>query len=246
PEAMALAVRRGLRVRDIRKPPAREELHFFSGKIERVRAFRVAILGTDSAIGKRTTAWVLVDALQDAGFAAALAGTGQTAWLQGADGSIVLDSLVNDFVSGEIEHLVWDIGERLDPDVIVLEGQGSLMNPAYPGGFELLAAGRPHAVVLQHAPARAEYDGFPGYALHPLPEQIRAVELISGRPVVAITVNHEGLHPDDVPAACAAISAETGLPAHDVLLEGAAPLVRSLAPALASAGFPRADRRIAS
>ena len=42
------------------------------------------------------------------------------------------------------------------------------MNPAYPGGFEILAAGRPDVVVLQHAPARAEYDGFPGHAMHPL------------------------------------------------------------------------------
>ena len=43
-------------------------------------------------------------------------------------------------------------GRRRRPDVIVIEGQGSLMNPAYPGGFEILAAGRPDAVVLQHAP----------------------------------------------------------------------------------------------
>ena len=49
------------------------------------------------------------------------------------------------------------------------------MNPAYPGGFEILAAGRPDYVVLQHAPKRVEYDGFPGYPLHPLPEQIRAI-----------------------------------------------------------------------
>ena len=28
------------------------------------------------------------------------------------------------------------------PDIIVIEGQGSLLNPAYPGGFEILAAGR--------------------------------------------------------------------------------------------------------
>lgn len=241
-EAMAIAQRNGVRIRDIRKPPPRSLLHFFSGKIEEVRSFRVAILGTDSAIGKRTTAWELVDGLRGAGVTAALAGTGQTAWLQGADGSIVLDSLVNDFVSGEIEHLVWDLWDRHHPDVIVLEGQGSLMNPAYPGGFELLAAGRPHAVVLQHAPARAEYDGFPGYALHPLPEQIRAIELISGRPVVAITVNHEGMDPEDVPAACAAIRAETGLPAHDVLLEGAGALVESLAPALATAGLAPGTR----
>jgi uncharacterized NAD-dependent epimerase/dehydratase family protein len=104
------------------------------------------------------------------------------------------------------------------------------MNPAYPGGFEILAAGRPHAVILQHAPARPEYDGFPGFPLHPLPDQIRAVELIGGKPVVAVTVNHENLEPSEVPAACRAITEETGLPAFDVLLDGAAPLADVIAP----------------
>ncbi|GJM44375.1 MAG: hypothetical protein DHS20C21_12170 [Gemmatimonadota bacterium] len=231
-EIAAAAEEMGVRIRDIRKPPPRSELHFFSGKIEEVQSTRIALLGTDSAVGKRTTAWVLVDGLEKRGVSAVMAGTGQTAWLQGAAYSFILDSTVNDFVSGEIEHMVWSAWNDLKPDVIVLEGQGSLMNPAYPGGFELLAAGRPSFVILQHAPARQEYDGFPGFPMHPLPEQIRAIEMISGRPVVAITVNHEGLRPEDVPAVCAGIRKETGLPAHDVLLEGAGPLVESLAPHL--------------
>jgi len=237
PAMAALAAANGVIIRDIRKPPPRETLHFFTGRIESVGSLRIALLGTDSAVGKRTTAWVLVEALNEAGWSAELAGTGQTAWLQGAEYCIVLDSLVNDFVTGEIEHMVCTAWDERHPDVIVLEGQGSLLNPAYPGGFELLAAGRPHAVVLQHAPARREYDGFPGYPLHPLPEQIRAVELISGRPVIGVTVNHEGLAAAEVPAACRAIHEETGLPAHDVLLEGGAPLLRSLLPRLREAGL---------
>jgi uncharacterized NAD-dependent epimerase/dehydratase family protein len=243
PELAALARTHGVAIRDIRRPPPRSELHFFSGKIEQVDSLRIAVLGTDSAVGKRTTAWLLVDALNERQRPAALAGTGQTAWLQGADHSIVLDSLVNDFVTGEIEHMVWTIWHGSHPDVIVLEGQGSLLNPAYPGGFELLAAGRPHAVVLQHAPMRREYDGFPGYPLHPLERQIRAIELVSERPVVAITLNHEGMSPGDVPAACAAIRRETGLPVHDVLLEGGGPLVDSLAPLLERSGRPLAPQR---
>ncbi|HZL98810.1 MAG TPA: DUF1611 domain-containing protein [Planctomycetota bacterium] len=228
----AAAKAKGIVLRDVRKPPPRSALHFFSGKIERVGALKVAVLGTDSAIGKRTTAWRLVEALDAAGISAAMVGTGQTAWMQGVPHGIVLDSLINDFVSGEIEHAVCEAWEDGHPRVIVLEGQGSLMNPAYPGGFELLAAGRPEVVVMQHAPARKEYDGFPGYPLHPLEQQIAAVELLSGRKVVAVTVNHEGLTPEQVPAACAEITRTTGLPACDVLLQGAALVVEALRPHL--------------
>jgi uncharacterized NAD-dependent epimerase/dehydratase family protein len=228
-----LAASCGVAIRDVRKTPPRSALHFWSGKIEEVEAIRIAVLGTDSAVGKRTTAWLLVDALREAGYTAELVGTGQTAWMQGARFSLILDSLVNDFVSGEIEHAVWSAWRDGGASVVVIEGQGSLMNPAYPGGFEILAAGRPHLVVLQHAPTRREYDGFPGYPLHPLPVQIEALELVSGRPVAAVTVNHEGLTPEEVPSACAAIREEVGLPAFDVLLDGAAALVEALAPRLA-------------
>lgn len=220
-EISDLAAKNGVRIRDVRKTPPRGQLHFFSGKIEEVTALKVALLGTDSAVGKRTTAWKLVQALDHAGVFAQLVGTGQTSWMQGARYCIILDSLINDFVSGEIEHAVWTAWHEAKAEVIVIEGQGSLMNPAYPGGFEILAAGRPDAVVLQHAPARKDYDGFPGYAIQPLAKQIQAIELLSGKPVVAVTINHEGIEPDEIAEVCRSIHKETGLPAFDVLTQGA-------------------------
>jgi uncharacterized NAD-dependent epimerase/dehydratase family protein len=155
-------------------------------------------------------------------------GTGQTAWMQGAKYAMIMDSCINDFVSGEIEHAVVSAWKNEKPDVIVIEGQGSLMNPAYPGGFEILAAGRPDFVILQHAPKRLEYDGFPGYKLHPLDEQIRAIKAISGKDVIAITLNHEGMDRKEIPAACKAVKKETGLPCYDVLEHGADKLVKIL------------------
>ena len=219
-------------IRDIRKPPERRQLHFFTGKIEQVEALKIAVLGTDSAVGKRTTAWLIVQAFEHLGFRAEMIGTGQTAWMQGANYSMIMDSLVNDFVSGEIEHAVWSAWNEKHPDVIVIEGQGSLMNPAYPGGFELLAAGRPDIIVLQHPPARKEYDGFPGYPIQPLPQQIQAIELLSEKPVVAITVNHEGISEDQLPVVCKTIEMVTGLPAFDVLQDQAERLLQVLLPYL--------------
>jgi uncharacterized NAD-dependent epimerase/dehydratase family protein len=148
--------------------------------------------------------------------------------MQGAKYSMIMDSCINDFVSGEIEHAVYEAWKNESPDIILIEGQGSLMNPAYPGGFEILAAGRPDFVILQHAPLRLEYDGFPGYPLHSLPEQINAIEIISGKKVIAVTVNHELMAKDDILPTCARITEETGLPAYDVLEFGAAELVQLL------------------
>ncbi|WP_430934171.1 DUF1611 domain-containing protein [Saccharicrinis sp. 156] len=224
-ELMALAKKNNCRVRDVRKTPDRDELHFFTGKIEEVDCLKIAILGTDSAIGKRTTAWIIVHAFRNAGLKAEMVGTGQTAWMQGAKYSMIMDSCINDFVSGEIEHATYEAWKNESPDLIVIEGQGSLMNPAYPGGFEILAAGRPDFVILQHAPKRLEYDGFPGYKLHSLKEQINAIETISSKKVIAITVNHEWMGKEEILPACQKISKEIGLPAFDVLKFGAEELV---------------------
>lgn len=227
-EMITIAGVSGAIIRDVRKPPPRSELHFFSGKIETVRTLKIAVLGTDSAIGKRTTAWLIVHGLQKAGLIATLVGTGQTAWMQGARHGVIMDSLVNDFVSGEIEHAVWSAWETEHPDTIVIEGQGSLMNPAYPGGFEILAAGRPDVIVLQHAPARLEYDGFPGYPIQPLAQQIQVIELLSGKPVVAVTVNHEDIPGEQIPFVCDGIRKAIGRPTFDVLRDGPDELVALL------------------
>jgi len=227
-ELTRLATENNCRIRDVRKTPDRDKLHFFTGEIEKVDCLKLAVLGTDSALGKRTTAWLLVHGFRDAGLKAEMIGTGQTAWMQGAKYSMVMDSCINDFVSGEIEHAVVSAYKNEKPDVLVIEGQGSLMNPAYPGGFEILAAGRPDYIILQHAPTRTEYDGFPGYKLHSLPEQIHAIEVISDKKVIAITINHENMAEDEILEACKQVTLETKLPAFDVLKYGPEELIELL------------------
>ena len=221
-----LAKKYKIKIRDIRKPPPLKDLHFFSGKIEQVKSLKIAILGTDSAVGKRTTAWILLDALRNCGYATELIGTGQTSWMQGVKYGTIFDSLINDFVSGEIEHAVWSAWVGKQPEVILIEGQGSLMNPAYPGGFEILAAGRPDLIIVQHPPARKEYDGFPGYKLHPLEKQIQVIELLSSKPVIAVTINHERINIKQIKAVCDEIAKKTKLPTFDVLINGAIDLVK--------------------
>lgn len=228
PEFARLAKKRGVQIRDIRKTPPRHELHSYTGRIKEVESFRIAMLGTDSSIGKRTIAWKFVEAFRKRGIATELIGTGQTAWLQGARYGVRMDALINDFVAGEIEHAILEAWDNERPQVMVIEGQGSLMNPLYPGGFEILAASQPQVIIMQHAPRRKDYDGIPGTPVHPLETQIRAVELISEKPVVAITINHEGMRPDEIDEQCERIAQETGLLALDGLTHDLTPIVEML------------------
>ena len=216
----ALAQQHGVQIRDIRKPPERKDLHFFTGKIQEVEAIRIVVLGTDSAVGKRTTAWQVTHALNAAGIKAEMIGTGQTAWMQGAKYGVRLDALVNDFVSGEIEHAIWQCWQDERPQMMLLEGQGSLMHPAYPGGFELLAAGRPHAVILQTAPQRTTYDGFPDFPMAPLVREIQVIELLSDRPVIALTLNHENMNEAEIEATAQQYERDYGILCCDVLKHG--------------------------
>lgn len=218
PEMIAAARKSGAAIRDVRKTPPRNELHGFTGRIKEVESFRIALLGTDSSVGKRTAAWKLADAFEERNIRTAFIGTGQTAWLQGARYGVIMDALINDFVAGEIEHEILRAWDEERPQVMVIEGQGSLMNPIFPGGFEILSAGQPHAVVMQHAPRRIDYDGLENTPIHPLQTQIHAVELLSGKPVAAITVNHEGMARDEIDGECERLSIETGLPARDPLV----------------------------
>ncbi len=227
PDMVKLAEEHNVKLRDVRKT-ALETRHFFSGNIEKVKAFKIAVLGTDSSVGKRTTAQLIVKGFNNAGMRSVMIGTGQTAWMQGAKYYSILDSTINDFVAGGIENAVYSAWKDLKPEVIVVEGQGSLMNPAYPGGFEILAAARPDVIVLQHAPARKEYDGFPGYPLHPLKKQIKALELLSGKKVVAITINHELLSDKKLNKKINMIRKKTELFTTDVLLDGTDELIKEL------------------
>jgi uncharacterized NAD-dependent epimerase/dehydratase family protein len=227
-ELAGLAASRGVRIRDVRRPPVAEELHFFTGKIAEVRSPRVAVLGTDSAVGKRTTTLLTERALNAVDIKAVMIGTGQTAWLQGVRHGLCLDALPTDFVTGELEHAVHRAFCEERPDVILVEGQGSLFHPAFASGIAIIAATRPEALVLQHAPARSAYAGFPQYPIVDLGRQIQTLELLAGAPVLAITVNHEGIATRDMPAVLRDLEARHERPAIAPLGDGLPRLVETI------------------
>jgi uncharacterized NAD-dependent epimerase/dehydratase family protein len=229
PALAALAARRGVEIIDVRKPRPRGELRFWSGEIRSVRAPRIAVLGTDCALGKRTTCQVAAAACRAAGLRAEIVYTGQTGWLQGLEHGFILDSTVNDFVSGELERAIVECDRALSPDVIFLEGQSALRNPSGPCGAELLVSGEARGVLLQHAPARRWFDGCEQLDLQ-IPSLRSEIELIGyyGARVLAVTLNHSGLDAAQREEARQRTAREADLPAVYPLEEAGdlVPLVR--------------------
>jgi uncharacterized NAD-dependent epimerase/dehydratase family protein len=225
PELAALARKHGVPIIDIRKPKPRRELHFWTGAITKVRAPRIAVLGTDCALGKRTTCQVIAAACRDEGIKAEIVATGQTGWLQGIDHGFVLDATPNDFVSGELEHAIVRLDRDRAPDVILLEGQSALRNPSGPCGAELLLSGQARGVVLQHAPARTYFDDLDelGFAIPPLEQEIELIRLYGAR-VLAIALNHSGLSSAALDVERRKLEKQTGLPVVAPLIDGGARL----------------------
>lgn len=225
----AAAAESGARILDLRRPKPRSELRFWSGAIREVDAPRLAVLGTDCALGKRTTSQVVVAACRAAGMRAEMVYTGQTGWLQGGKHGFILDSTVNDFVSGELERAVLACDRAERPDVIVLEGQSALRNPSGPCGSELLVSAEARGVILQHAPARQFFEDQEdlGNRIPSLASELELIRLYGAR-VLAIAINHEHLPEGEREAARRRIEEETGVPAIFPLSEGdrLQPLVR--------------------
>lgn len=226
PDFQQVAAAKGIKLVDIRKPRAREALQFWTGAIYTVKSPIVAVLGTDCALGKRTTTRWIMEALRAKGKSAEMIYTGQTGWLQGSPYGFVFDSTVNDFIGGELEKAVVNCAREANPDYILLEGQSSLRNPSGPCGSEYLLSANAKAVVLQHAPGREHFEGSE-VAIGSIQKDIDLIRLY-GSEVIAITLNGEELTPEELIAAQEALRKETGLPVVRPLEEGVGEVVTAL------------------
>lgn len=216
-EFVAASLLAGVTITDVRRPKAKKDLHLFSGRIFDVTCPRIAILGTDGAIGKRTTATLLVQALNDRGIRAVMVGTGQTTLIQGGKYGVALDALVPQFCSGEVEAQVVAAFEGEDPDVIVVEGQGALSHPAYVSSAQIVRGSRPTGVILQHAPKRKVLGDFPMMPVPSAASELRLIEAFADTSVIGMTINHEQMSDDEVSAAIDRYEHEFGLPVTDPL-----------------------------
>ncbi|MBS3941599.1 MAG: DUF1611 domain-containing protein [Actinobacteria bacterium] len=239
PEFVAASLEHDVPITDIRRPRAKKDLRTFSGRVLQVTCPRIAVLGTDCAIGKRTTATVLTRALNDSGLHAVMVGTGQTGLMQGARYGVALDAVPAQFGAGELEAVVVDAFEREHPDVIVVEGQGSLSHPAYSSSAFVLRGSQPDGVILQHAPARPHRSDFPMFEMPTPQREIHLIEAFADTRVIGLTINHENMTDAEVSAAITLYEASLSIPATDALTRSPQRLVEMVLQA-----FPRLERKL--
>ena len=227
-EFMQKAEEYNVKIYDIRKPPAKKDLHLFSGRILKVNIPIVAILGTDSAVGKRTTSVLLAKALKREGLNVAFVATGQTGLIQGAKYGISIDAIVEEFMTGEMENAVMMAYDTEHPDIIIVEGQGALSHPAYLSTCAIIRGARPRAIIVQHPPKRVNLGDFPYMLMPTLESEIELLEVFSKSKVIAITLNHEDMTNREVKETITEYEERFQLPTTDTLKYGCEKLVKRI------------------
>ncbi len=216
PELSALAREHGTRILDVRRPP--EDIPIGANRARSMALKRVLVAGVDCNVGKMVAAFELTRALRERGRDAAFVATGQTGILLAGAG-IAVDRVVSDFVPGAVEMM---LEEHQGREVAIIEGQGSLIEPAYSGvTLGLMHGAAPHAIVLVCQPSRAALTHHPEVPIPPLAELIELHERVMSplfpTRIIGVACNTVDLAEDQAQAAVERVATGTGLPAADVV-----------------------------
>ncbi|GLU34971.1 hypothetical protein Busp01_48130 [Trinickia caryophylli] len=226
PDIAAAADAAGITIWETKEPVP---LELNKARVLALPCFVAHTCGSDSNIGKKTTALEVSLEANRRGIRTGFAATGQTGMLISGTG-IVVDCIPSDFVAGAAEKVVLDAAEG--NDWVVLEGQGSLNHIGASGiALALLHGGLPHALIFCHR-LGLERTKVWETRIRPIPELIRLNEALTvfERPakVVAISVNSAGLSDAEYRSEADALAQQTGLPVVDPCREGAGKLVDAL------------------
>lgn len=222
----AAAAGAGRRLYDVRHP----DREFAPGTGHKRNGLRLLTVGVDCAVGKKYTALALERELRARGVAADFCATGQTGIMISGRG-VAIDSVVADFVSGAAE---WLSPAAAAGHWHVIEGQGSLLHPAYAGvTLGLVHGSQPDALVICHEAGRRALQGF---------EHVRCATLARALEVhveaarltnpaargVGVSLNTSAFPEPEARALLAAAQGETGLPACDPVRWGVATIVEAM------------------
>ena len=222
PDFAEIAKGFGSIIYDIRRPKETKDLSFWSGKVMDLETPRIAVLGTDCALGKRTTCQFLIQACDESNIKAEIIYTGQTGFLQGFKHGFLFDATLNDFVTGELEKAIMECDAISQPELMLIEGQSSLRNPSGPCGSELLLAGDVNGVILTHAIDRDYFEGFEELKL-PIPSIEEEIKLIAnyGKKTIAVCINSDNKDFDTQ-----TVADQLNLPVVNPIFENVAPIIK--------------------
>ena len=233
PDFRSAASSGGAEIIDIRREPPIDELRHYRNLAKDLDCVRIPVLGTDAAIGKRTTALELTDSLNALGISSVFVATGQTGLLQGSEYGVPLDAIRGDFAVGELEGEIVRAWDERHPKVIIIEGQGSLSHPAYvTGSRAIISASSPNGVILQHAPNRRYRTFYEEELRMPMPgiaAEIELIRTIAKCPVIGIGLNHTGMTKEESSETIREYQERFEVPCTDVLWHGAEKLAKAIA-----------------
>ena len=215
---------------DIRQEP--KDLTIGNGKARSLSAQRILTVGTDMGIGKMSTSLELYRAALDRGIKAQFIATGQ-AGIAIAGQGIALDAVRVDFAAGAVEKTVLELG--IDRDLIIIEGQGSLLHPGSTATLPLIRGSQPTGLVLVHRAGAKYIRELSDFSIPPLPEVIQLYETVASIAsmdvkvkVKAIALNTLSMNDTEAQATIQATSELTGLPCSDVVRFGGATLLSAI------------------
>lgn len=228
-EFFQLARDQQVQILDIRKSP--EDIPIGTGKAKETKTLRILTVGSDCNIGKMVTSLEITHAAKRRGIHACFVATGQTGIMIEGSG-IAVDHVISDFISGAAEKLVLD---RAQYQLLSIEGQGSIVHPAYSGvTLGLLHGSAPQGLILCHQPARKALRHFTNYPVLPLPYLVELYEKLA-QPiqhckVIGISLNCFGMSNHDALQEIQKVEKEIKLPATDPIKFGVEKFIDSISP----------------
>lgn len=197
---------------DIRQEPP--GLKVGSAQARHLPCKRILTVGTDMSVGKMSTSLALDRACQQRGVRSAFLGTGQAGIMIAGEG-VPLDAVRVDFAAGAIEQLVMRFGTG--HDILHIEGQGSLLNPASTATLPLLRGSQPTHLILVHRAGQTHIRNCPEIPIPPLAAVVSLYEAVAhaagsfaAAPVVGIALNTHHLSEAEAKAAIDRVQQETG------------------------------------
>ncbi|WP_435075350.1 DUF1611 domain-containing protein [Halorubrum sp. HHNYT27] len=222
----ALAAEHGVNLVDVREPD--DDLTVATGASGDVDADVVLTVGTDCSVGKMTASLEIVAAARERGIDAAFVPTGQTGIMIAGWGNPI-DRVISDFTAGAVEDMLLEIGD--DHDLLVVEGQGSIIHPAYSAvTCGILHGSMADGLVLCHAAGREAVHGYESFSLPPFSDYVDLYEGLSA-PVREASIVAGALNTKDVADDATAADVVTefgdsvGVPAADPVRDGADAIV---------------------